>query len=130
MLGIIPQQIYCFETVTEEPNLAFNPINWLLGLFSLDIAIDLGTANTLVNVRGKGIVINEPSWVTIDKRLRQPLAIGLEAKQVITGQLEREPLKREVGVRHDPEHVAARRVREPVEPLLLQRAIGSRLRAR
>jgi rod shape-determining protein MreB and related proteins len=63
--------------------LAFNPINWLLGLFSLDIAIDLGTANTLVNVRGKGIVINEPSWVTIDKRLRQPLAIGLEAKEMM-----------------------------------------------
>jgi rod shape-determining protein MreB and related proteins len=63
--------------------LAFNPINWLLGLFSLDIAIDLGTANTLVNVRGKGILINEPSWVTIDKRLRQPLAIGLEAKEMM-----------------------------------------------
>jgi len=63
--------------------LAFNPINWLLGLFSLDIAIDLGTANTLVNVRGKGIVINEPSWVTIDKRQRQPLAIGLEAKEMV-----------------------------------------------
>ncbi len=63
--------------------MAFNPINWLLGLFSLDIAIDLGTANTLVNVRGKGIVINEPSWVTIDKKLRQPLAIGLEAKEMV-----------------------------------------------
>jgi rod shape-determining protein MreB and related proteins len=63
--------------------LAFNPINWLLGLFSLDIAIDLGTANTLVNVRGKGIVINEPSWVTMDKRLRQPIAIGLEAKEMV-----------------------------------------------
>ena len=63
--------------------MAFNPINWLLGLFSLDIAIDLGTANTLVNVRGKGIVINEPSWVTIDKRLRQPIAIGLEAKEMM-----------------------------------------------
>lgn len=63
--------------------MAFNPINWLLGLFSLDIAIDLGTANTLVNVRGKGIVINEPSWVTIDKRLRQPIAIGLEAKEMV-----------------------------------------------
>jgi rod shape-determining protein MreB len=50
--------------------LAFNPINWLLGLFSLDIAIDLGTANTLVHVRGKGIVINEPSWVTIEKLKR------------------------------------------------------------
>jgi rod shape-determining protein MreB len=63
--------------------LAFNPINWLLGLFSLDIAIDLGTANTLVHVRGKGIVINEPSWVTVDKKLRQPLAIGLEAKEMV-----------------------------------------------
>jgi rod shape-determining protein MreB and related proteins len=63
--------------------LAFNPINWLLGLFSLDIAIDLGTANTLVNVRGKGILINEPSWVTIDKRLRQPIAIGQEAKEMV-----------------------------------------------
>ena len=62
--------------------MAFNPIDWLLGLFSLDIAIDLGTANTLVNVRGKGIVINEPSWVTIDKRFRQPIAIGLEAKEM------------------------------------------------
>jgi len=63
--------------------LAFNPINWLLGLFSLDIAVDLGTANTLVHVRGKGIVINEPSWVTVDKKQRQPLAIGLEAKEMV-----------------------------------------------
>ena len=38
--------------------MAINPLNWLMGLFSLDIGIDLGTANTLVNVRGKGIVIN------------------------------------------------------------------------
>ena len=45
------------QILIEEPILAFNPINWLLGLFSLDIAIDLGTANTLVHVRGKGIVI-------------------------------------------------------------------------
>ncbi len=63
--------------------MALNPINWLLGLFSLDIGIDLGTANTLVNVRGKGIVINEPSWVTIDKRSREPLAIGLAAKEMV-----------------------------------------------
>ena len=63
--------------------MAFNPLNWLLGLFSLDIGIDLGTANTLVHVRGKGIVINEPSWVAIDKRTRQPMAIGLEAKEMV-----------------------------------------------
>jgi rod shape-determining protein MreB len=63
--------------------LAPNLLNWLLGLFSLDIGIDLGTANTLVNVRGKGIVINEPSWVTIDKRTRRPLAIGAHAKEMV-----------------------------------------------
>ncbi len=63
--------------------MAFNPLNWLLGFFSLDIGIDLGTANTLVNVRGKGIVINEPSWVAIDKRTRIPLAIGAEAKEMV-----------------------------------------------
>ncbi len=63
--------------------MAINPLNWLLGLFSLDIGIDLGTANTLVHVRGKGIVINEPSWVAIDKRSRRPLAIGAQAKEMV-----------------------------------------------
>ncbi|MHB0923351.1 MAG: rod shape-determining protein MreB [Bellilinea sp.] len=63
--------------------MAFNPFNWLMGLFSLDIGIDLGTANTLVNVRGKGIVINEPSWVAVEKRSRRPLAIGVQAKEMV-----------------------------------------------
>lgn len=63
--------------------MAFNPLNWFLGFFSLDIGIDLGTANTLVFVRGKGIVINEPSWVAIDKKSRKPLAVGAEAKQMV-----------------------------------------------
>ncbi len=63
--------------------MAFNPLNWLLGLFSLDIGIDLGTANTLVNVRGKGIIINEPSWVAVEKRSRRPLAIGVEAREMV-----------------------------------------------
>jgi rod shape-determining protein MreB len=63
--------------------LAPNPFKWLLGLFSLDIGIDLGTANTLVHVRGKGIVINEPSWVTIEKRTRRPLAVGIYAKEMV-----------------------------------------------
>lgn len=62
--------------------MAINPFNWLMGLFSLDIGIDLGTANTLVNVRGKGIIINEPSWVAIDKKTRRPLAIGSQAKEM------------------------------------------------
>ena len=63
--------------------MATNPLNWLLGFFSLDIGIDLGTANTLVSVRGKGIVIREPSWVAIDKRTREPKAIGAEAKEIV-----------------------------------------------
>ncbi|MFQ5611063.1 MAG: rod shape-determining protein [Anaerolineae bacterium] len=60
-----------------------NPLVTLLGFFSLDIGIDLGTANTLVNVKHKGIVINEPSVVAIEKRTRRPLAIGLEAKDMV-----------------------------------------------
>ncbi len=60
----------------------FNPINWLLSFFSLDIGIDLGTANTLVYIRGKGIVVNEPSWVAVDKRSHQPLAVGTQAKRM------------------------------------------------
>ncbi len=63
--------------------MAFNPLNWFLGFFSLDIGIDLGTANTLVNVRGKGIVVNEPSWVAIDKRTRKPQRVGLQAKEMV-----------------------------------------------
>jgi rod shape-determining protein MreB len=61
----------------------FNPIDAFLGLFSLDIGIDLGTANTLVYVRGKGIVINEPSWVAIDRDSSKVLAIGSEAKEMV-----------------------------------------------
>jgi len=61
----------------------FNPLNALLGLFSLDIGIDLGTANTLVSVRGKGIIIDEPSWVAINKKTKKVLAIGSEAKDMV-----------------------------------------------
>ena len=52
-------------------------------LFSHDIAIDLGTANTLVWVRGKGIVIREPSVVAIHKKTKRVIAIGTEAKRMI-----------------------------------------------
>jgi rod shape-determining protein MreB len=63
--------------------LLLRPLDWLLGLFSLDIGIDLGTANTLVCIRDRGIVINEPSWVAINKRTRKPLAIGAEAREMV-----------------------------------------------
>ncbi len=58
-------------------------IDRFLGLFSLDLGIDLGTANTLVAVRGQGIVINEPSWVAVNRKTRQVLAVGAEAKEMV-----------------------------------------------
>jgi rod shape-determining protein MreB and related proteins len=61
----------------------FNPLNALLGLFSRDIGIDLGTANVLLLVRNRGIVIREPSVVAIDKKTRKVLAIGSEAKRMV-----------------------------------------------
>jgi len=61
----------------------FSPLNAILGLFSRDIAIDLGTANTLVLVRGQGIVINEPSVVAIEKKSKKVLAVGDEAKEMV-----------------------------------------------
>src|SRR6476659_5333355 len=54
-----------------------------LGLFSRDIGIDLGTANTLVHVRDRGIVMSEPSVVAIDAKTKRVLAIGAEAKRMV-----------------------------------------------
>jgi rod shape-determining protein MreB and related proteins len=54
-----------------------------LGLFSRDIGIDLGTANTLVHVRDRGIVMSEPSVVAIDAKTKVVLAIGAEAKRMV-----------------------------------------------
>jgi rod shape-determining protein MreB len=81
-----PYGIIIFHSLNKyikENDLATNPLNWIMGLFSLDIGIDLGTANTLVHVRNKGIVIQEPSWVAIDKKTRVPLAIGAQAKEMV-----------------------------------------------
>src|SRR2546426_12300289 len=52
-------------------------------ILNQDIGIDLGTANTLVYVRGKGIVINEPSVVAVNKKTNQVLAIGKEAQKMV-----------------------------------------------
>jgi len=57
--------------------------NKLLGKFSKDVGIDLGTATTLVYVKGRGIVINEPSVVAINQKTGQILAIGQEAKKMV-----------------------------------------------
>lgn len=58
-------------------------INRLLGLFSHDVGIDLGTSTTLILVRGKGILVQQPSVVTRSKKTQQILAIGDEAKKMI-----------------------------------------------
>ncbi len=58
-------------------------LNRLVGYMSNDVAIDLGTANTLVYVKGRGIVINEPSVVAVEKATRKVLAVGREAKEML-----------------------------------------------
>jgi rod shape-determining protein MreB len=55
----------------------------ILGKFSNDIGIDLGTANTLVYVRGKGIVVNEPSVVAVNQKTGQVVAVGAAAKDML-----------------------------------------------
>ena len=63
----------------------FSPVNAILGWLSNDLAIDLGTANTLVYMKGKGIVLREPSVVAIrtDARVNKVLAVGKEAKMMV-----------------------------------------------
>src|SRR3989344_2036660 len=58
-------------------------LNKLFGHFAKDIGVDLGTVNTLIYVQGRGIVINEPSLVAINKKTSQVLAIGREAKKMV-----------------------------------------------
>ena len=55
----------------------------MLGFFAKDIGIDLGTANTLVHIKGRGIVIREPSVVAIDKYTQEVVAVGIEAKEML-----------------------------------------------
>jgi len=60
--------------------------DWILGKFSSDLAIDLGTANTLVYVKGKGIILSEPSVVAVhmdSKGVKKVLAVGSEAKKML-----------------------------------------------
>lgn len=52
-------------------------------MFTKDIGIDLGTANVLIFVKGQGIVLNEPSVVAIDSETKKPLAVGVEAREML-----------------------------------------------
>jgi rod shape-determining protein MreB and related proteins len=60
-----------------------NLLTSVLGIWSADVGIDLGTANTLVHVRGRGIVLDEPSVVAVSKRTGQVLAVGTEARRML-----------------------------------------------
>lgn len=62
---------------------AFGKLNRFRGVFSHDIGIDLGTANTLVYVKGKGIVLAEPSVVAVDSMTNEVLAVGHKAKAML-----------------------------------------------
>ena len=60
--------------------------DWVYGLFSNDLAIDLGTATTLTFVKGRGIVANEPSVVAVQRGasgVKKVLAVGREAKEML-----------------------------------------------
>jgi len=61
----------------------FHNMRSLFSVFSSDLAIDLGTANTLVYARGKGIVVNEPSIVALNKNTNEVEAVGKEAKEML-----------------------------------------------
>ena len=73
---------FTFVFVVQYPqmNVFTRQLNALLSAVSTDVAIDLGTANTLVYVKGKGIVLNEPTIVAINKKTGQLVAVGNEAK--------------------------------------------------
>ena len=58
-------------------------IHKILGMFSNDLAIDLGTANTLVYMKGRGIICNEASVVVIRRDNKLPVAVGIEAKEML-----------------------------------------------
>src|SRR5262249_11282035 len=78
----------------SAPRCAFSPakvtaamlFDWVYGMFSNDLAIDLGTATTLTFVKGRGIVANEPSVVAVQSNTQGPkkvLAVGKEAKEML-----------------------------------------------
>ena len=64
-----------------RPRMGF--FSYLTGMGGRDMAVDLGTANTLVYVRGRGIVLSEPSVVAIDSRTAEVHAVGIEAKRML-----------------------------------------------
>lgn len=76
-------------SIETVPTIDFSGISlWLRSLCSFDLAMDLGTANTLIYAKKRGILLNEPSVVALDERSRKPVAVGHQAKLIYgkTGQ--------------------------------------------
>src|SRR6266487_1638577 len=69
--------------IHQESRTRMNFMRGALGRFSRDMGIDLGTANTLVHVQGKGILLREPSVVAIERDSKKVLAVGEEAKRML-----------------------------------------------
>ena len=82
-LGVPVGNTQAGRALFGKETFVFRPLSNLLGVFSRDIGIDLGTATTLVIVHGRGIVIHEASVVAIDKVTKRVLAIGAEAKEMV-----------------------------------------------
>jgi rod shape-determining protein MreB len=72
-----------FRSFAAETDAPISFLNTLTGFGGRDMAVDLGTANTLVYVRGRGIVLSEPSVVAIDQRTGEVHAVGVEAKRML-----------------------------------------------
>lgn len=77
------QQVGISDKLSRAKNLVKEKYAKFSGIFSSDIGIDLGTANTLVFVRGKGIVLAEPSVVAVDSSTNEVLAVGHKAKAML-----------------------------------------------
>src|ERR1039457_7201406 len=84
----------------------------LFSLFSSDLPIDLRTANTLVFAKGKGIVVNEPSIVAINKKTGEVEAVGKDAKEMLG---------------RTPGHIAAFKVTERMLNYFIQKAHGRKM---
>ena len=69
-----------FDWVTR---ISLNDLRPLLSLFSADLAIDLGTVNTRIYSRDRGVVVNEPSTVALDDRTGEVQAVGTEAREML-----------------------------------------------
>jgi len=73
----------CLMRPEWTTRISFEHLRPLASLFSEDLAIDLGTVNTRVYARGRGIVVNEPSAVALDETTGEVQAVGKEAKEML-----------------------------------------------